>query len=158
MATVARGLYVGFTDKARRAVVHAMKEASRREEISVSLGHLIIGILVVGPVYIHETFHSLKLTPISLFSTVTALLPPMININVVEKQVPLSAESQHVLEEARKLAEHMEHESVTLAHLFFQVLFVGANSSVIRALNDQGITTDRVVGDLRLTYQHNKNI
>ena len=130
-------MFERFDENARRALFFARYDATQFGHLSIEPAHLATGaIRSVDARQLSPLIDRLRQIPGWMGSTETPL----------QTEIPFSAASRAVLDQAASLADRFGHRSIRPAHLLAAVM-IDTSSPVSIVLRDLGVDADRLIAD-----------
>lgn len=134
-------MFERFTEKARRAIFFARYEASQFGRPYIEAEHLLLGVFREDRALVSQFLASYSRLEV-IRQAITERGKSGVSIST-SLDLPLSRESQHVLEYAAEEAESMNHQHVGTPHLLLGLLRE-ENSFAAQLLVEQGLVLDSV--------------
>jgi len=133
-----------FTDRAKRAVIAARQEATRRQNDRVLPEHLILGMLHEQEGFAARAIAALGVSPEAARAAIGAVLPAAMPDEVTPGHVPFDSRAMKVLELTLREALALGHNYIGTEHILLGLL-EEEESLGGGTLADLGITKERVL-------------
>jgi ATP-dependent Clp protease ATP-binding subunit ClpC len=137
------GLFVRFTQKARRMVFFARYWAAKRESANIEPEHLLLGLLQEDVDFIKRLLGKPFADP-RILAAIEGTVAVRQEIGSVQP-IPLSDDSRRVLQFASAEADRLGHAEITIGH-FWLALLAGerspAVSILVEILKENGVSID----------------
>ena len=145
-----------FTQRARRVLSFAHKEAALNHTVQIGTEHLLLGLIQVQGSTAGRVLEQLNVTADRVREVNAALGPDEAPIEISRPQEVLSADVQSVLRGAIQRASQSHDHYVSTEHLLLS-LIDNPNSRASRILNRMGLNNDRIMEQLRSTLEAGTN-
>ena len=145
-----------FTQRARRVLSFAHKEAALNHTVRIGTEHLLLGLIQVQGSTAGRVLEQLNVTADRVREINAALGPDEAPIEISRPQEVLSDEVQSVLRGAIQRASQSNDHYVSTEHLLLS-LIDNPESRASRILNRMGLNNDRIMEQLRSTLESGSN-
>ncbi|MBQ4512168.1 MAG: ATP-dependent Clp protease ATP-binding subunit [Anaerolineaceae bacterium] len=142
-----------FTQRARRVLSLAHKEAAMNHTIQIGTEHLLLGLIQVPGSTAGKVLENLEVTADRVRQLNASIEPDEPALELRHPQDSLSPDVQEVLRDAVRLAAASRDNYVSTEHLLLS-LIDSANSRAVRILARMGLTGDRIRQELRNTLEN----
>ncbi len=142
-----------FTQRARRVLSLAHKEAAMNHTIQIGTEHLLLGLIQVPGSTAGKVLENLEVTADRVRQLNASIEPDESALELRHPQDSLSPDVQEVLRGAVRLAAASRDNYVSTEHLLLS-LIDSANSRAVRILARMGLTGDRIRQELRNTLEN----
>ena len=137
-----------FTQRARRVLSLAHKEAAMNHTIQIGTEHLLLGLIQVPGSTAGKVLENLEVTADRVRDLNASMEPDEVPLELRHPQDSLSPDVQEVLRGAVRLAAASRDNYVSTEHLLLS-LIDSSNSRAVRILARMGLTGDRIRQELR---------
>ncbi len=145
-----------FTQRARRVLSFAHREAAMSHSVQIGTEHLLLGLIQAQGSTSCKVLESLDVTADRIREINAAMEPEEPPIEIVRPQEVLSADVQDVLRRAVQKAAESKDNYISTEHLLLSLIET-PNCRAVRILKQMGLTDTRIREQLRTALESGVN-
>ena len=145
-----------FTQRARRVLSFAHREAAMSHSVQIGTEHLLLGLIQAQGSTSCKVLESLDVTADRIREINAAMEPEEPPIEIVRPQEVLSADVQEVLRRAVQKAAESKDNYISTEHLLLSLIET-PNCRAVRILKQMGLTDTRIREQMRTALESGVN-
>ena len=145
-----------FTQRARRVLSFAHREAAMNHSVQIGTEHLLLGLIQAQGSTSSKVLESLDVTADRVREINAAMEPDEAPIEITRPQEVLSADVQDVLRRAVQKAADAKDNYISTEHLLLSLIDT-PNCRAVRILERMGLTKERISDQLRTALENGAN-